>query len=269
MNGIDELTANLRRYYTSLGLQNVDSYVKRRLERDRSKQIVSFIAKKSNVNFGTASVLDIGSGWGEFLLTLKEIGTSEICGVEPDPELVAISNLLMGAETARQGMAEALPFNSGSFDLVICHDVIEHVMHCDIALAEMIRVTKVGGTIWLEFPNYAYPQESHYKTFFPPYLPKSLGALYLRLIGRDPSFYRDNVHPIFYRQVMKTINLFNVTWVDVHNDFHGIEHVKSFKATLKRWYTLFSGPPVSSLLINKTDVGLKTACIEFVKGNPT
>ena len=267
MNDKNELIANLKRYYTSLGLKNVDAYVKRRLERERSKRLLSFIRDNSGINFDTASVLDIGSGWGEFLLTLREFGAREICGVEPDTELVALSNRLVGPNTVRQGVAEALPFESGVFDLVICHDVIEHVINCDIALAEMIRVAKTGSIIWLEFPNYAYPQESHYKMFFPPYAPKALGAIYLRLIGRDPSFYINNVRPTYYHQVVKTLSLFNISWVDVHDTFHAVVPKRGMKGILKGWYTRFSGPPVASLLISKKGDGLISASVEFVKSS--
>lgn len=267
MNDNDELIANLRRYYTALGLKNVDSYVNRRLERERSRRIVSLIKNKCSFAFDHSSVLDIGSGWGEFLLTLKETSTRKIRGVEPDPELVALSNRLVGSDAVRQGFAEALPFESETFDLVICHDVIEHVVNCDIALAEMIRVVKTGGTIWLEFPNYAYPQESHYKTFFPPFASKALGGLYLRFIGRDPSFYRNNVRPTYYSRVMKTLGIFDISWIDVHDEINGNVPRKGLKAILKRWYTHFSGPPVSSLLITKNGMGLRNAAIEFVKSN--
>ncbi len=263
----EELVANLRRYYTSLGLKNVDSYVRRRLERVRSKHIISFIKNNSSINFCAASALDIGSGWGEFLLTLKEFGLRNVHGVEPDPELVALSNRLLRADSVRQGVAEVLPFDSEAFDLVICHDVIEHVVHCDIALAEMIRVAKTGSTIWLEFPNYAYPQESHYKMFFPPCLPKTVGALYLRLVGRNPSFYLENVRPTYYHKVMNTLSLFNVSWVDVHDELNGVNPAKGLRAMLKRWYTHFSGPSVSSLLITKNGSGLRMAAVEFVKSN--
>lgn len=266
MNITDDLKENFRRYYTSLGLKNVEGYVARRLNRERSKRIISFISKETPIDFSSSSVLDIGSGWGEFLLTLKEAGFQKVHGVEPDPELVVLSNQLAGANTAVHGMAEVLPFDSATFNLVICNDVIEHVMHCDIALAEMIRVTKVGGMIWLGFPNYAYPQESHYKMFFPPFLPKLIGAFYLRLVGRNPSFYCNNVRPTYYHRVMRTLNLFDIAWKEVHDTFYGITLGKGIKGVLKRWYIKYFGPPAVSLLITKNGTGLKTASVDFVQG---
>ncbi len=47
-----------------------------------------------------------------------------------------------------------LPFASGSFDLVICSEVLEHVPDHGRALAEISRVTRPGGRLVLSVPRY-------------------------------------------------------------------------------------------------------------------
>ena len=56
----------------------------------------------------------------------------------------------------RDGVAaagEALPFRPGTFDLVICHHVLEHVAALDGVLAEVRRVLKDTGRMYVSVPN--------------------------------------------------------------------------------------------------------------------
>jgi SAM-dependent methyltransferase len=48
---------------------------------------------------------------------------------------------------------EALPFAAGTFDLVVCHHVLEHVAALDGVLAEVRRVLKDAGRVYVSVPN--------------------------------------------------------------------------------------------------------------------
>jgi len=50
--------------------------------------------------------------------------------------------------------AAKLPFADGSFDAVICSEVLEHVPDPDAALAEIVRVTRPGGQVALSVPRW-------------------------------------------------------------------------------------------------------------------
>ena len=52
-----------------------------------------------------------------------------------------------------QGDATALPFDDDEFDLVYSFKVLAHVQDIDQALREMVRVTRTGGHLVLEFYN--------------------------------------------------------------------------------------------------------------------
>lgn len=56
---------------------------------------------------------------------------------------------------------EELPFPSDSFDLVLSHEVIEHVIDDRTAIAEMMRTLRSGGRLALFCPNRGYPFETH------------------------------------------------------------------------------------------------------------
>ena len=65
-------------------------------------------------------------------------------------------------------LAEDLPFEDSSIDIIFGYDVYEHVEDLDKALAEADRVLKVDGILYISVPN-----------------PNSLGA---KLKGRYPEF---------------------------------------------------------------------------------
>ncbi|MEW6649583.1 MAG: class I SAM-dependent methyltransferase [Chloroflexota bacterium] len=56
---------------------------------------------------------------------------------------------------------EYLPLPDNSFDLILSHEVLEHVRDDRLAVAEIVRALKPGGRLALFCPNRAYPFETH------------------------------------------------------------------------------------------------------------
>ena len=54
-----------------------------------------------------------------------------------------------------QGDMNHLPFRSGTFDTVICSEVIEHIPREDVRLEELVRVIQPGGLLVLGTPDYS------------------------------------------------------------------------------------------------------------------
>ncbi len=59
------------------------------------------------------------------------------------------------------GAGEYLPFPDASFDLVLSHEVLEHVQDDLLAIREIVRVLRPGGRLTLFCPNRGYPFETH------------------------------------------------------------------------------------------------------------
>ncbi|MGH9420348.1 MAG: class I SAM-dependent methyltransferase, partial [Thermoanaerobaculia bacterium] len=78
----------------------------------------------------------------------------EVAGVDPNRQFVESANgFLSGSALAVVGTAETIPFDTESQDVVICDAVLEHVDSMEIALAEMYRVLRPGGVLYVSTTN--------------------------------------------------------------------------------------------------------------------
>ena len=98
-----------------------------------------------------AEILDAGCGSGRMLEDLVEYGT--VSGLELDPDTAEFA-ASRGCGEVKQGSLERLPWDSATFDLITCLDVLEHVPDDRGALAELRRVAKPGGWLLLTVPAY-------------------------------------------------------------------------------------------------------------------
>ncbi len=95
-------------------------------------------------------VLDVGSGDG-FWTARFAPHCARIVGLEPDDRLLGMATRLHQAPnvTYVRGVAEALPFETGSFDKVVSVSCLEHFGDPAKGLREMVRVLTPGGRIGL------------------------------------------------------------------------------------------------------------------------
>ena len=98
-------------------------------------------------------ILDVGSGTGTNLRLLRDMGFSNIVGLDSNP-LARRFCSEKGLGEVQDGDIRRLPFPTGSFDMVLATDVVEHVEEHDQALAEICRVLKPGGTALLTVPAF-------------------------------------------------------------------------------------------------------------------
>jgi SAM-dependent methyltransferase len=103
-------------------------------------------------------ILENGCGVGIYLHQLARHG-GRVIGLEYDFERAYQS--AQPAHTVTNSAGEALPFPANHFDLVLSHEVLEHVRDDRQALYEMIRVLHPGGRLILFVPNRGYPFETH------------------------------------------------------------------------------------------------------------
>jgi len=103
-------------------------------------------------------ILDVGCGLGTYVKKMRGF-SQEVYGVDVDPEKVAEASRTL--PNIHLAPAEKLPFPDGFFDVVLLHEVIEHVEDDRQAIREAHRVIKEGGRIVIFAPNRLYPLETH------------------------------------------------------------------------------------------------------------
>lgn len=156
----------------------------------------------SIVELGGGTIMDFGCGGGGSTVCLCRLGATEVHGVEIDGALARLARLrardcgLGDAVTIHHfERTDALPFDGGTFDIVICNAVFEHI-HPRLRgahLGEIWRVLKGGGFLFIfETPNRLWPIDGHTTGLpFVPYLPVGLARRYAirfsRRVGRDDS----------------------------------------------------------------------------------
>jgi SAM-dependent methyltransferase len=81
---------------------------------------------------------------------------------------------------------QALPAANESYDMVICSQVLEHIKEPSTVLAQVYRVLKPGGTLWLSTPLFFAEHEAphdyfRYTQYGLRYLLESAGFVILRI----------------------------------------------------------------------------------------
>jgi demethylmenaquinone methyltransferase / 2-methoxy-6-polyprenyl-1,4-benzoquinol methylase len=92
-------------------------------------------------------VLDVATGTGLVAAQLLRRGYA-VTGVDQSPEMLAVARRRFGADVELvNASAEALPFDSGSFDHVTFTYLLRYVADPAATLAETARVVRPGGVV--------------------------------------------------------------------------------------------------------------------------
>jgi SAM-dependent methyltransferase len=103
-------------------------------------------------------ILENGCGVGMYAQQLAQFGGT-VVGLEFDFERAAEARI--HSPHILNAAGEFVPLPSSTFDLILSHEVIEHVQDDRAAIREMIRVLKPGGRAAIFCPNRGYPFETH------------------------------------------------------------------------------------------------------------
>lgn len=99
-------------------------------------------------------VLDLGCGRGG---ALEQLGDAVSRPIGLDPDFASLLAHRLPRLPRAAGLASALPFAAGSFDLVLCSWVLEHIAEPGKVFSEIRRVLKPGGRVIFLSPNAANP----------------------------------------------------------------------------------------------------------------
>ena len=104
------------------------------------------------------TILDLGCGPGHYARALRDEGATVI-PVDLDPAEFALPGGPPGGELVADG--RQLPMASEAFDAVVCSNMLEHTPRTAAVLAEVRRVLRPGGCLWLSWTNWYSPWGGH------------------------------------------------------------------------------------------------------------
>jgi ubiquinone/menaquinone biosynthesis C-methylase UbiE len=101
---------------------------------------------------GAGRILDVGCGTGALLreVASRAPATAELVGIDPAPRMLAGARSLSahdGRISFREAVAEHLPFDAGSFDLVVAVLSFDHWSDQRAGLVECARIVRGGGCL--------------------------------------------------------------------------------------------------------------------------
>lgn len=199
LNAFEHIQSQYAGIFSAEDMQrHFDTYVRGEKSKDQFKVVQSLTGIKSGDR-----LLDLGCGFGSFVLAARQEGV-EAYGIDIAPFDIKFAikraKMELGQTESKDIYLERDALNTNlpedHFDVVTAWNVLEHVNDYTKLVKEAYRVLKPGGHFIGVAPNYfSFRKEAHYQVWWLPLLPKSIGRVYLRLIGKDP-FFLDN--SIFY-----------------------------------------------------------------------
>jgi 2-polyprenyl-3-methyl-5-hydroxy-6-metoxy-1,4-benzoquinol methylase len=104
----------------------------------------------------SARILDIGCGSGGFTRQIADsVGTEHIFGLEIGRQTAVTASRVNKINVVMATAEKPLPFRSGSFDIVVSNQVLEHLSNTDNLIKEAYRILRNNGVCVLSTPNLA------------------------------------------------------------------------------------------------------------------
>lgn len=139
-------------------------------------------------------LLDVGCGVGHLLaLVAAQIPALALTGVDFSPVAVNLARTAVGNNGAvflLDFVPQSLPFTDGEYDVVVSSHVVEHLVDPVAHLRELVRVTKPGGRVIVNFPVGDPPYELHLHHELTP------EVVYLWLLDAAATDHEVNTEPV-------------------------------------------------------------------------
>lgn len=125
-----------------------ENFLQRNWHSGKLKVVMSLIENNPN------NILDVGCASGWFLHQIRNKYHDANCvGVDKYRDAVIYGNKKYKSIKLVYADAHKMPFRAGSFDLVICTEVLEHVKEPEAVLKEIKRVLKKNGKAIIEMDS--------------------------------------------------------------------------------------------------------------------
>ncbi len=207
------------------------SMVWRAGQKRRLDLILRWGATRADGSLGT--VLVDGCGVGMYAHALLPHSRA-VHGIDIEPEHLQIAGVNVPTARFALALGEQLPYADNSFDLVLSHEVLEHVYDDAMAAAEIVRVLAPGGRAVIFAPNRLYPFETHghywngaYHFGNTPLINYLPDALRNRLAPHVRAYTRKGLLALFLGQPVRVVQLTEI--------YPGYDNVVYRRPVLGKW----------------------------------
>ena len=234
----------------------------RQLIQKAHRQLKQFLADIHAKEIKNKKILEIGFKRGLFLNECEKVGMSPT-GTEIVKEFCDKAKTKFPNINFILSESDVLPFNDNMFDYIVSFQVFEHLetpyggVILSSFLDDLIRTLKPGGIMYHRFPNYHSFYEGHYNVLWLPFLNKSSGKKYLKLLGKDPKQFDKSIDPIKPKKILsilekrQDIEIISLGNREFINEGLNKEKIKLIKNKFVRFFfTLMEKLKLSSLTLH-------------------
>ena len=151
-------------------------------------QLKSFLAECDIKDYRGRKIFEIGFRNGLFIDECRREGLLPT-GLEINREYVEEVKTKFPNMDILWYDGGTFPVPDASYDFVVSFQVLEHVNSTEHIIDESIRILKAGGIMYHVAPNYHSFYEGHYKVIWLPFLNRTLGRYYVKMLRLDGPYY--------------------------------------------------------------------------------
>jgi SAM-dependent methyltransferase len=210
---------------------------------ERLKHLIHTVVHHLPFPIEQALVLDHGCGTGSAVVEFARLG-ARVVGMDMDESFGLDLAKIRVHDEPVVGLLKTdalqLAFPDNSIDFCFSFNAIEHMPEYRRVIAELVRVVRPGGAIYIETPNRSWPKEAHTGLLGAGWLPHRVAGSYVKLRGRRRWSDTWDVRPLSYPALRGALQQAGLS---IRADFPQlIAYNTSFAATVLRQAAAFRWP---------------------------
>jgi SAM-dependent methyltransferase len=155
--------------------------------------------------------VDVGCSAG-FIADELALAGATTSGVDIDEPGLAKARARFGDRVDfRLARGEDLPFDDDSVDVAVLNHIYEHVVDPEAVVADIHRVLRPGGVLYLGVGHRWQVLEPHHRLPFLSWLPQGAADRYLRLAGKGEHYYEHYYTPAGLRRLFAAYDVWDYT----------------------------------------------------------